>query len=169
VQVCNNISEGELCPVCRDPGRDAAVLCVVEEPHNIIPIETTRQFAGVYHVLHGAISPLKGIGPEQLRIKSLIERLEAGVVRENDRRDQSDGGGRGHGGLPLEADQPLGITVTRIAMGIPVGSDLDVRRRRSRSRNPSRTGGKCKYWRGLGSVRGRDRVTLICKLGGDRK
>jgi recombination protein RecR len=124
-QVCNNISEGELCPVCRDPGRDAAVLCVVEEPHNIIPIETTRQFAGVYHVLHGAISPLKGIGPEQLRIKSLIERLEAGVVREMIVATNPTVEGEATAAYLSKLIKPLGITVTRIAMGIPVGSDLE--------------------------------------------
>src|SRR5688500_4516478 len=72
---CNNISDGELCPYCRDASRDQTVICVVEEPHNILPIETTRQFHGLYHVLHGSISPLRGVGPEQLRIKSLIDRL----------------------------------------------------------------------------------------------
>ncbi|MCP5113020.1 MAG: recombination protein RecR, partial [bacterium] len=70
-QVCNNISDGEMCPYCRDPHRDRAVICVIEEPHNVLPIETTRTFEGLYHVLHGSISPLRGIGPEQLRIKSL--------------------------------------------------------------------------------------------------
>ena len=77
--VCNNISDGELCNYCRDPHRDHSVICVVEEPHNILPIETTRQFEGVYHVLHGAISPLRGIGPEQLRIKNLLERIAVGA------------------------------------------------------------------------------------------
>src|ERR1700749_3845947 len=68
---CNNISDGELCSYCRDPHRDRTKICVVEEPHNIVPIESTRTFHGLYHVLQGAISPLRGIGPEQLRIKNL--------------------------------------------------------------------------------------------------
>ena len=76
--VCNNISDAELCNFCRDPHRDHSVICVVEEPHNILPIETTRQFTGLYHVLHGAISPLRGIGPEQLRIANLLERVQIG-------------------------------------------------------------------------------------------
>jgi recombination protein RecR len=124
-QVCNNISEGELCPMCHDSGRDGAVLCVVEEPHNIIAIETTRQFAGVYHVLHGAISPLKGVGPEQLRIKSLIERLEAGAVREMIIATNPTVEGEATAAYLSKLIKPLGIKVTRIAMGIPVGSDLE--------------------------------------------
>ncbi len=79
--VCNNISDGEVCNYCRDPHRDHSVICVVEEPHNVLPIETTRQFNGVYHVLHGAISPLRGIGPEQLRITNLVERMQSGRSR----------------------------------------------------------------------------------------
>src|SRR2546423_3804938 len=71
--VCNNISDGELCQYCRDSSRDQKVVCVVEEPHGIIGIETTRQFNGQYHVLHGALSPLRGVGPEQLKIKSLLD------------------------------------------------------------------------------------------------
>src|SRR5512142_1151994 len=80
--VCNNISDSELCPFCRDESRDHTMICVVEEPHNILPVETTRQFRGLYHVLHGAISPLRGIGPEQLRIRNLLQRLETGEIRE---------------------------------------------------------------------------------------
>ena len=78
---CNNISDGEICSYCRDPHRDRTQVCVVEEPHNILPVETTRQFMGLYHVLHGAISPLRGIGPEQLRIVNLVERVQAGEVK----------------------------------------------------------------------------------------
>src|SRR6476659_2139075 len=79
---CGNIRDSELWPFCRDSKRDRSVVCVVEEPHNILPIETTRQFAGVYHVLHGSISPLRGVGPEQLHIKELLARLETGEVQE---------------------------------------------------------------------------------------
>src|SRR5215468_9236083 len=81
-RVCNNISEAELCLFCRDPNRDQTVVCVVEEPHNIVGIETTRQFSGLYHVLHGSLSPLRAIGPEQLRIKGLIERIGEGKIEE---------------------------------------------------------------------------------------
>ena len=81
-RICNNISDSELCQFCRDPGRDPKVLCVVEEPHNIVGIETTRQFSGHYHVLHGALSPLRGIGPEQLKIKGLLDRIARGETQE---------------------------------------------------------------------------------------
>src|ERR1700761_3055194 len=79
---CNNISDGELCSYCRDPHRDRTQICVVEEPHNIVPIETTRTFHGLYHVLQGAMSPLRGIGPEQLQIKSLLDRLHGDTIQE---------------------------------------------------------------------------------------
>src|SRR5512133_3400076 len=81
-RICNNISDAELCIYCRDDQRDARLLCVVEEPHNIVAVETTRQFHGRYHVLHGALSPLRGIGPEQLKIKSLVERIGSGDIEE---------------------------------------------------------------------------------------
>src|SRR4029077_14287609 len=81
-RVCNNISDGEICQYCSDPHRDARIICVVEEPHNIIGIETTRQFSDAYHVLHGALSPLRGIGPEQLKLKGLIDRVGEGRVEE---------------------------------------------------------------------------------------
>jgi recombination protein RecR len=124
-RICNNISDSELCPICRDPGRDAAVVCVVEEPHNIAPIEATAQYEGLYHVLHGAISPLKGVGPEQLRIKGLIERLQAGPVREIILATNPTVEGEATAAYMAKLLKPLGLKVTRIAMGIPVGSDLE--------------------------------------------
>src|SRR6059036_1699376 len=78
--VCNNISESERCVFCRDSSRDQTMVCVVEEPHNILGIETTRQFNGLYHVLHGSLSPLRAVGPEQLKIKNLLERIGAGNI-----------------------------------------------------------------------------------------
>src|SRR5512143_3249794 len=81
-RVCNNISDTELCGFCRDAGRDPRVICVVEEAHNIMGIETTRQYNGLYHVLHGSLSPLRGIGPEQLKIKGLVERIGGAQVDE---------------------------------------------------------------------------------------
>jgi recombination protein RecR len=122
---CNNISDGELCPYCRDPHRDQAVLCVVEEPHNILPIETTRSFQGVYHVLHGSISPLRGIGPEQLRIKGLIERVGHGEIQEIILATNPTVEGEATAVYLSRLLKPLGVRVTRIAMGIPVGSDLE--------------------------------------------
>jgi recombination protein RecR len=123
--VCNNISDGETCNLCRDPHRDHGVICIIEEPHNILPIETTRQFEGVYHVLHGAISPLRGIGPEQLRIKSLLERLKSEEVREIIVATNPTIEGEATAVYLSRLLKPLGIKVTRIAMGIPVGSDLE--------------------------------------------
>ncbi len=123
--VCNNISDSELCPYCRDPNRDPAVICVVEEPHNILPVETTRQFEGRYHVLHGSLSPLRGVGPEQLRIKNLVERLGSGEVKEVILATNPTVEGEATAAYLSRLLKPLGVRVTRIAMGIPVGSDLE--------------------------------------------
>lgn len=122
---CNNISDGELCMYCRDPNRDHASLCVVEEPHNIVPVETTRQFRGVYHVLQGTISPLKGIGPERLKIAGLLERIDKGGVTEVILATNPTVEGEATAMYLARLLKPLGLKVTRIAMGIPVGSDLD--------------------------------------------
>jgi recombination protein RecR len=124
-ELCNNISDGEHCPFCRDTNRDRSVLCVVEEPHDIIPIETTRQFQGLYHVLHGAIAPLRGIGPDQLRIKSLLDRLESGEVREIILATNPNVEGEATAAYLSRLLKPLGVKVTRIGMGIPVGSDIE--------------------------------------------
>ncbi len=122
---CNNISDGELCSFCRDPHREHGQICVVEEPHNILPIETTRSFRGLYHVLHGAISPLRGIGPEQLRIKSLVDRLHDTEIREIILATNPTVEGEATAVYLSRLLKPLGPRVTRIAMGIPVGSDLE--------------------------------------------
>jgi len=123
--VCNNISDGEICNYCRDPNRNHAVICIIEEPHNILPIETTRQFDGVYHVLHGSISPLRGIGPEQLRIKSLLERIQNDEIHEIILATNPTIEGEATAAYLSRLLKPLGMKVTRIAMGIPVGSDLE--------------------------------------------
>src|SRR5262245_5686997 len=124
-RVCNNISDAELCLYCRDSNRDPKVLCVVEEPHNIVGIETTRQFNGRYHVLHGAMSPLRGIGPEQLKIKSLVERIGAGEVREIIVATNPTVEGEATAVYLARLLNPLGVKVSRIGMGIPVGSDIE--------------------------------------------
>ncbi|HLJ49202.1 MAG TPA: recombination mediator RecR [Bryobacteraceae bacterium] len=123
--ICNNISDGGPCSFCRDPHRDHSVICVIEEPHNIVPIETTRQFEGVYHVLHGSISPLRGIGPEQLRIKSLLERIQSSEMNEIILATNPTIEGEATAVYLSRLLKPLGLKVTRIAMGIPVGSDLE--------------------------------------------
>jgi recombination protein RecR len=122
---CNNISDAELCPYCRDPHRDHTSICVVEEVHNILPIETTRTFEGVYHVLHGSISPLRGIGPEQLKIKGLLERISRIEPKEIILATNPTVEGEATAVYLSRLLKPLGMKVTRIAMGIPVGSDLE--------------------------------------------
>ena len=124
-RVCNNISESDLCIYCRDPNREAKVVCVVEEPHSIIGIETTRQFDGRYHVLHGALSPLRGIGPESLKIKGLVERIGGGEIQEVIVATNPTVEGEATAVYLARLLKPLGVRVTRIAMGIPVGSDLE--------------------------------------------
>ena len=122
---CNNISDSEMCLYCRDPHREHNQICVVEEAHNILPIETTRSFRGLYHVLQGAISPLRGIGPEQLRIKSLVDRLHQGTVEEIILATNPTVEGEATAVYLSRLLKPLGTRVTRIGMGIPVGSDLE--------------------------------------------
>ncbi len=123
--LCHNISDGELCGICSDSNRDQKVLCVVEEPRNIIVIEKTRQFNGRYHVLHGTLSPLRGIGPEQLKVKSLLERLQSATIEEIIVATNPTVEGEATAVYLSRLLKPLGVRVTRIGMGIPVGSDLD--------------------------------------------
>ena len=124
-RICNNISETELCVFCRDPNRDQGVICVVEEPHNILGIETTRQFNGLYHVLHGSLSPLRAVGPEQLKIKNLLERIGSGAVTEVILATNPTVEGEATAVYLSKLLKPLGLKVTRIGMGVPVGSDLE--------------------------------------------
>jgi recombination protein RecR len=123
--VCNNISESETCLYCRDSHRDPKIICVVEEPHNIVGIETTRQYEGRYHVLHGALSPLRGIGPEALKIKGLVERIGQGEIQEVIVATNPTVEGEATAVYLARLLKPLGVRVTRIGMGIPVGSDLE--------------------------------------------
>ena len=122
---CGNISDAELCPFCRDPHRDKSVICVVEEPHNILAIEKTREYNGLYHVLGGSLSPLQGRGPEQLHIKSLIERLKGQAVEEIIVATNPTAEGEATAVYLSKLLKPLGVRVTRIGMGIPVGADLE--------------------------------------------
>src|SRR4051812_15679968 len=123
--VCNNITDSELCVYCNDPNRDDRVVCVVEEPHSIIGIETTGGFRGRYHVLHGSLSPLRGIGPDSLKIKGLVERIGAGGIEETIVATNPTVEGEATAVYLARLLKPLGVRVTRIAMGIPVGSDLE--------------------------------------------
>ncbi|MGA8183952.1 MAG: recombination mediator RecR [Terriglobia bacterium] len=123
--VCNNLTESDPCEYCSDPRRDAEVLCVVETPYNVVSVEKAHEFRGRYHVLHGALSPLQGIGPEQLKLKNLIDRLKDGTVRELIVATSPTVEGEATAVYLAKLVKPLGVKVSRIAMGIPVGSDLE--------------------------------------------
>ena len=124
-RLCNNISESDVCIYCRDSNRDPKVVCVVEEPHNIVGIETTRQFEGRYHVLHGSLSPLRGIGPDSLKIKGLVERIGEGEIQEVILATNPTVEGEATAVYLARLLKPLGVKVMRIALGVPVGSDLE--------------------------------------------
>ena len=124
-RTCNNIADSELCQYCRDTNRDPKIVCVVEEPHNIIGIETTRGFEGRYHVLHGSLSPLRGLGPESLKIKGLVERIGQGEIQEVIVATNPTVEGEATAVYLARLLKPLGVRVSRIGMGVPVGSDLE--------------------------------------------
>lgn len=123
--VCNNITDTDPCLFCSSATRNKTTICVVEEATNIQAVEKTRQFNGLYHVLGGALSPLQGVGPDRLRIKSLIERLKSGTVEEIIVATNPTAEGEATAVYLSKLIKPLGVRVTRIAMGIPVGSDLE--------------------------------------------
>jgi recombination protein RecR len=123
--ICNNLTDVDPCHYCADPTRDPSIICVVENPYNAISIEKTREFRGRYHVLHGALSPLHGIGPEQLKLKSLLERLKDGKVRELIMATNPNVEGEATAIYLSKLIKPLGVKVTRIATGVPVGSELE--------------------------------------------
>jgi recombination protein RecR len=123
--ICFNISEGEVCGTCSDPRRDASLLCVVEEPRDVTAVERTGSFRGRYHVLGGAISPIDGVGPEELRFEELLRRLRAGEVSEVIVATNPNAEGEATALYLAQLIRPLGIRVTRIASGLPVGGDLE--------------------------------------------
>src|SRR5499427_9891755 len=123
--VCNNITDQDPCVFCTNSDRDASVICVVEEPQNVSAIEKTREFHGVYHVLMGALSPLHGIGPDDLKIKELLARVGSGGVEEVILATNPNVEGEATAIYLAKLLKPLGVRVTRIAMGVPVGSDLE--------------------------------------------
>ncbi|MFD1858314.1 recombination protein RecR [Aeromicrobium camelliae] len=123
--VCGNVTVETECRICADPRRDPAVLCVVEESKDVIAIERTREFRGRYHVLGGAISPLAGIGPDQLRIKELLGRLQDGTVTEVIIATDPNLEGEATATYLMRMLMPLGIRVTKLASGLPVGGDLE--------------------------------------------
>ncbi len=127
---CNNLTDTNPCRFCSSPSRDQSVICIVEEPYNLVAIEKTREYHGLYHVLHGALSPIRGIGPEELYIKNLLDRLRpdengVGQVREIILATNPNTEGEATANYLARLLKPLGVRVTRIAMGLPVGSDLE--------------------------------------------
>jgi len=124
-KVCCNLTDQELCPVCRSDTRDKSIICVVEDPRDVIALERTREFNATYHVLHGSISPLNGVGPDQLCIKELLVRINNDVVKEVIMATNPTVEGEATAMYVSRLLKPLGVKVTRLAYGIPVGGDLE--------------------------------------------
>jgi len=122
---CGNISEEDLCRICQDPRRDSSIICVVEEPKDVMAIEKTREFRGKYHVLGGAISPIDGVGPENLRIRELMIRLGNTEIQELIIATDPNLEGEATASYLIRQIKPLGVKVSRLASGIPVGGDLE--------------------------------------------
>ncbi|MCL6431995.1 MAG: recombination mediator RecR [Anaerolineae bacterium] len=122
---CFNIAEHDPCPICTDQERDRGLICVVEEPLDVLAIERTRRFRGVYHVLHGALSPVDGIGPDELKMRELVERVRSGGVREVLLATNPTMEGDATAMYLARQLAPTGVRVTRLAMGLPVGGDLE--------------------------------------------
>jgi len=123
--ICANVTEEEQCRICRDPRRDLSVICVVEESKDVVAVERTREFRGRYHVLGGAISPIEGIGPDDLRIRELMTRLADGVVTEIILATDPNLEGEATATYLTRLLRPMGLRVTRLASGLPVGGDLE--------------------------------------------
>jgi recombination protein RecR len=124
-QICGNVAEDVECRICRDPRRDLTVICVVEESKDVVAIEKTREFRGRYHVLGGAISPIEGIGPDDLRVKELLQRLADGQVTEMIIATDPNLEGEATATYLARLVNPMGLRVTRLASGLPVGGDLE--------------------------------------------
>jgi recombination protein RecR len=124
-ETCQNLTENALCPVCEDENRDRSLVCVVEDPRDILAFERTKEYGGLYHVLHGLISPMDGVGPEQLHIKELIARVGQAGIKEAIMATNPTGEGEATAAYLAKLLKPLGIKVTRLAYGIPVGGNLE--------------------------------------------
>ena len=123
--VCQNLTDGDLCPICKNDNRDKSVICVVAEPRDVASIERGREFKGVYHVLHGVLSPINRVGPDDLRIRELLERVGTGEVSEVIIATNPDTEGDATAMYLSRLLKPFGVKVTRLAYGIPVGSNLE--------------------------------------------
>ncbi|MDQ1631760.1 MAG: recombination protein RecR [Frankiaceae bacterium] len=124
-RVCGNVTQEETCRICADPRRDESVICVVEEPKDVVAVERTREFRGRYHVLGGAISPIDGVGPDDLRIRELLLRLADGVVQEVILATDPNLEGEATATYLSRLMQPMGVRISRLASGLPVGGDLE--------------------------------------------
>jgi recombination protein RecR len=123
--ICQNFTEADPCSICQDKGRDRGRICVVEKPLDILAVERTRKYAGLYHVLHGVLSPMDGVGPDDLKIRGLVERLKDGSVKEVILATNPNLEGEATAMYLNRLMAPLGIKVTRLARGLPFGSDLE--------------------------------------------
>lgn len=124
-KVCFDLTDGDVCSVCGDAQRDQSTICVVEQPQDVAAMEKSRSFTGVYHVLHGSLSPLDGIGPEELRIKELLRRIAAGNIREIILATSSNVEGEATAGYLAQLLRPQNVVISRIAQGLPMGGDLE--------------------------------------------
>jgi len=123
--ICFNITEADPCPVCSDPARDSALLCVVEDPLDVLAIERVAEFNGLYHVLHGVIAPVEGVGPEDLKIRELVARVAGGKIREVIMATNPSLEGESTAAYLQRQLKPLGVRITRLARGLPVGGDVE--------------------------------------------
>ncbi|MBO4734538.1 MAG: recombination protein RecR [Clostridia bacterium] len=124
-KVCQSFTDLDVCPICANEQRDKSVICVVEDPKDVMAFERTREYAGVYHVLHGVISPLDNVGPDDLKIKELMSRLSSGEVKEIIMATNPTVEGEATASYISRLVKPMGIKVTRLAYGVPVGADLE--------------------------------------------
>lgn len=124
-KVCQNLTDGEICDICKNPSRDPSIICVVEDPRDVVAFERTRDYKGLYHVLHGAISPMDGIGPDQIKIKELLKRVNTTDVKEVIMATNPDVEGEATAMYISRLLKPLGIKVSRIAYGLPAGAELE--------------------------------------------
>ena len=123
--VCQNLTDGDLCPVCASDSRDKTTVCVVSEPRDVLSIERSREYRGLYHVLHGALSPMNHVGPGDLRIRELLERVAGGEIREVIMATNPDTEGEATAMYIPRLLRPFGVKVTRLGFGVPVGSNLE--------------------------------------------
>lgn len=124
-EICSNITDSDRCNICSDPKRDESVICVVEDPRDVVAMEKTKEYKGRYHVLHGAISPMDGIGPDDIRLKELLNRLRDGNIKEVILATNPNIEGEATAMYISRLIKPLGVKATRIAHGVPVGGDLE--------------------------------------------